>query len=148
NSLIRGDFGGGVLWAYNKGEEYMTGNNQIKATAGIAVFHLNQPTYSFYSSGEKLDMKTVFNANVLYGIKNTTYAIVPGIMYSKQGAANELLVGSLIRYTLQAQSKYTGYLKGAALSLGAYYRNQDAVVAAMLFEMSQYAVGISYDVNV
>jgi type IX secretion system PorP/SprF family membrane protein len=148
NKVTFADFGAGVLWAYNKGEEYMTGNNQVKATAGLAVFHPQQPKYSYYSSGEKLDMKTVLHANLLCGIKNTTYAVVPGFMYYKQGAAQELLVGSLIRYTLQEQSKYTGYLKGAALSLGAYYRNKDAVVAAMLFEMSQYSIGISYDINV
>jgi len=148
NNFTFADFGGGVLWAYNKGEEYMTSNNQIKANAGISVFHPQQAKYSFYSSGEKLYMKTVVHANVLYGIKNTNYAVVPGFMFYKQGGAHELLIGSLIRCTLQESSKYTGYLKGAALSLGAYYRNKDAIVPAILLEFSQYAIGISYDVNV
>ncbi|MFH1004633.1 MAG: PorP/SprF family type IX secretion system membrane protein [Bacteroidota bacterium] len=149
NNFSFTDFGGGILWTYNKGEEYMTENNQIKATAGIAVFHPHQPKYSFYNTpDEKIYMKTIVHANVLYGIKNTNFSLVPGFMFYKQGTANELFAGSMIRYTLQEQSKYTGYLKGAALSWGAYYRNKDAVVAIMMLEFSQYAIGVSYDVNV
>lgn len=147
NSTTFADFGAGILWAYSKGEEYMTGNNQIKANVGAALFHPQQSKYSYYSSGEKLAMKTVIHGNVLYGIKNTTLAVVPGFMFYKQGGAQELMFGSLFRYTLQEQSKYTGYLKGAALSLGAYYRNKDAVIFHGLFEFAQYAVGVSYDLN-
>ena len=49
---------------------------------------------------------------------------------------------------LQQNSKYTGAFQSVALSLGGYYRNQDAIVAAMLLEYANYAMGVSYDFNV
>ncbi|HXC03151.1 MAG TPA: hypothetical protein VNZ86_00290, partial [Bacteroidia bacterium] len=64
-----------------------------------------------------------------------------------QGPSMELLAGSLIRYKLKQDSKYTGRNKGTALSLGAFYRAGDAVAATMLLEYSNYAIGWSYDIN-
>ena len=49
---------------------------------------------------------------------------------------------------LKEDSRYTGYVKGSALAVGGYYRNKDAFVVAALFEMSNYAIGASYDINV
>ncbi len=147
NNLTFFDIGGGVHWKYNKNEKYMTGNDQRYYNAGIAVFHVNQPKYSFYDTGEKLYMKEVAYANALIGISSTKFSIVPGIIYSMQGKANELLLGSLIRYQLKESSKFTSFVKGASISPGLYYRNRDAAIVCILFEFSQYSLGISYDVN-
>jgi hypothetical protein len=57
-------------------------------------------------------------------------------------------VGSNFRYQLREESKYTGYVKGSAVSLGVFYRNKDAVISSFLFEFSHYAIGISYDSNI
>jgi type IX secretion system PorP/SprF family membrane protein len=142
------DLGAGIVWAYNKGETYMTSNTRIKANIGLSVFHPHQPAYSFYGSGEKLHMKTVFHGNVLYGIKNTNLSLVPGYVVYLQGSNKEILFGSMFRYTTKESSKYTGYVKGSAIGWGLHYRNNDALVASFLLEMGQYALGISYDVNV
>ena len=64
------------------------------------------------------------------------------------GPNKEILIGTMFRYMLREDSKYTGFVKGASISAGGYYRNQDAFIATALFEFSVYAVGISYDVNV
>ncbi len=147
SSFAYPDIGGGLLWNYNKQNEQIMGNEKLKATVGIAIFHPHQPIYSFYFAEDKLLMKTIFHANVLYGIKNTNYALEPIINFSLQGSARELILGSLINYTLKEQSKITGYNKGSAISIGAYYRNKDAIIPMMLLEFSQYAIGISYDLN-
>lgn len=141
------DFGGGIHWKYNKNERYMTGNDQRTFNAGIAVFHLNSPKYSFYDTGEKLYMKEVVYGNALIGISNTKYSVVPGIIYFRQGKANELLLGSLFRYQFIESSKYTGFVKGSSISMGAFYRNNDAIIVNVLYEFSQYTIGMSYDVN-
>lgn len=142
------DVGAGMAWAYKKGEAYASGNDQVSANAGVAVFHVSQPKYSFYDSGEKLKMKIVAHANVLYGIKNTSTSVVPGFFVAVQGKSTEFMIGSMIRYTTKESSKYTSYVKGSAYSLGLHYRNKDAFIVSALLEMAQYAIGLSYDVNV
>jgi type IX secretion system PorP/SprF family membrane protein len=143
------DAGGGLVWTYNNtsGSNKVTDNHDLKINIGFAMFHPHQPDYSFYKDGEKLYMKFVLHGNALISIPSTNVAFVPGFMYYKQGPATEIYAGSLIRYKLKQDSKYTGFSKGAAFSLGAYYRAGDAVAAAMLLEYSNYAIGVSYDVN-
>jgi type IX secretion system PorP/SprF family membrane protein len=143
------DAGAGLVWTYNNnsGAIQVTDNHDLKFTFGAALFHPNQPAYSFYNDGEKLYMKYVIHGDALVSIPNTNLAVVPGFFYCLQGPSQELYAGSLIRYKLKQDSKYTGRNKGTALSLGAYYRAGDAVAAVMLLEYSNYAIGVSYDVN-
>lgn len=147
-NFMYADVGAGLVWAYKKGEAYIAGNDQVNANAGIAVFHVNQPKYSFFDSGEKLKMKIVAHANILYGIKNSNVSIIPGFVISSQGKSNEIMIGSMFRYTTKESSKYTGYVKGSAVSLGLHYRNRDALITSALIEMGPYAIGLSYDANI
>ncbi len=142
------DLGAGLAWTYKKGEAYIKGNDQVQISTGVAIFHPHQPEYSFYNSGERLKMKTLAHGTILYGIKNTQLSLVPGFMFSAQGSSNELIVGSLFRITTKESSKYTGYVKGSAFSLGLHYRHRDAIIASALIEMGQYTLGLSYDINV
>ncbi len=148
NSIMNWDMGGGLHYEFGKAEKYMTGNDQRNFSAGVSFFHVNQPKYSFYSNDERLNMRMVGYANALFGISNSQYSVVPGVVYFRQGTTQEILMGTMLRYQLKEESKYTGYVKGSAISLGAYYRNKDAVIFNLLYEISNYAIGISYDVNV
>lgn len=147
NSFSFFDLSGGVHWKFSKNERYMTGNDQRTFNAGIGIWHVNSPKYSFYDLGEKLHMKEVIYGNALIGISNTNLSIVPGFFFAKQGRANELYLGSLFRFQFKENSKITGFVKGSSMSAGIFYRNSDAVVATVLYEIAQYSVGVSYDVN-
>jgi type IX secretion system PorP/SprF family membrane protein len=143
------DFGGGILYQFHKNETYISSNDQLQANIGFSVSHVNQPRFSFYSStADLLYMKYVSHGNMLVGIKNTPFSLVPGFVYYKQGPAEEVMLGSLIRYTLREESKYTTYVKGSAIEAGAYYRWNDAIVIVTLLEMANYAIGVSYDITV
>jgi type IX secretion system PorP/SprF family membrane protein len=148
NSMMSPDFGAGLHYGYSKNEKYMTGNDHRKFHMGVSVFHVNQPAYSFYGTGEKLFIKATAYANAEIGLPNSDVSLVPGVVYSIQGPSQELLAGGMLQYKLKGDSKYTGYVQGSAISLGAYYRNKDAVVASFLYKFSQYAIGVSYDLNV
>lgn len=148
SSLIRPDLGAGMIYTYKKNERYMSGNDQRDFTVGASVFHINQPKYSFLGGNEKLDPRIVLHGSGTYGIANTRIAIVPGVMISKQGPNQEIFAGTMVRYMLRDDSKYTGFVKGASFSAGGYYRNRDAFVATALFEFSSYGIGMSYDLNV
>jgi len=147
-NFIVPDLSAGAIYTYKKSERYMSSGDQFDFTIGAALFHVTKPKYSFLAGGEKLYSRMVFHGNGTFGVPNSKLAIVPGFMIAMQGPNQEILAGSLFRYTLSENSKYTGFVKGASVSLGGYYRNKDAFVAAALFEFSSYGIGVSYDINV
>jgi hypothetical protein len=53
----------------------------------------------------------------------------------------------MVRYKLKQDSKFTGFEKGAAFSIGGHLRARDALALSVLYEFSQYSIGVSYDVN-
>lgn len=151
SSLIRPDIGAGLVYNYKENENYSRGNDQRDLTFGASVFHINEPNYSFFGGSpeiDKLDPRFVIHASGLYGISGTNIAIAPGILFQKQGSDQEILVGTLFRYMLAEKAKYTSFTKGAAFSVGGYYRNDDAIIAAALLEFGSYGIGVSYDFNV
>jgi len=148
DNFIVPDLSTGVIYTYKKNERYMRGGDQMDFTVGAALFHVTQPKYSFLSGNEKLYQRIVLHGNAMIGISNTSLAIAPGFLIEKQGPNQEIFVGSLVRYMLREDSRYTGFVKGASISAGGFYRNKDAFVATALFEFSSYGVGLSYDFNV
>ena len=146
--FIYPDVSAGMIYTYKKNERYMRGNDQRDIQIGASLFHLNRPHYSFFDNDERLAHRLIIHANGIIGISNTNMALAPAVLFAKQGPNTELFLGTLVRYMLKEDSRYTGYVKGAAISAGGYYRNKDAFVAAGLFEFSSYAIGVSYDFNV
>lgn len=143
------DLGTGLVYTYTQGEKNLTGNNQISATAGIAMFHVHKPDYSFLGDGsENLYRKFVIHGNSLFGIAHSRISVIPGFQYKIQGGARELVFGSSIRYRIMEDSHFTGFVTGSSLSLGFYYRNRDAVILTSLLQFGGYGIGISYDLNV
>ena len=143
------DVGTGLLYTYKNSERYMTSNNQREVNAGVAVYHLNKPNYSFLSAtDEQLYMRFSFFVNAIVGIENTRMSLMPAIYYQRQKTAQELLFGTYFRYMIQEESRITGYNKGSFLSLGAFYRNKDALIVKGMLEFSDYSLGVAYDVNV
>lgn len=142
------DLSAGLVYTYKKNERYMRGNDARDITLGAAMFHVNRPKYSFLGTSEKLAPRIVLHGFSTIGLSNTSLAILPAFMFSKQGPNSELLVGSMVRYMLQENSKVTGFVKGSAISIGGYYRNRDAFALAAMYEFSSYGIGVSYDINV
>ena len=148
DNFIVPDVSAGFIYTYKKNERYMRGGDQKDFTMGLGVYHVNQPQYSFLGTSEKLYMRMTFHGTGTFGIPNSSIALSPGYAIMKQGPNQEIFAGMLIRYMLREDSKYTGFVKGASISAGGYYRNKDAFVATALFEFASYGLGISYDVNV
>lgn len=144
-SFTYSDIAGGLVWRYRADE---TQSDLLKANLGLSVFHPHQPHYSFDDTDEKLKIKSVAHGNLNYKFKNTNTSVIPDFAFYLQGTTKELVVGSFVRYALKEESRYTDFTKGAAFSLGVHYRNKDALILSYLLEMGQYALGISYDVNV
>lgn len=143
------DFATGLVWSFDNqsGRIRTEGNNYLKGSVGFSVFHFNRPDYSFNKTGEKLWMKYVAHGNFLISIPESKIAINPGFIFYSQGPNRQILVGSMVRYDILPESKYTGKYKGAGAYLGAYVRAGDALVISSMLEFSNYAIGFSYDAN-
>ena len=141
------DFGLGILYQFNKGQMYSTANDMVMIHSGLSILHLNRPSYSFYGSDEKLYMKVVGHFDALIGVKNSNFAFVPGFLYMGQGPSHEILPGCYVRYMLREESKFTGYVKGAAILIGTHLRVKDAFIPSVQLEVAEYTIGISYDMN-
>ena len=140
-----GDFSMGVSWSYGKSSTNMSSNNHLGANAGIAVYHLNTPKQGL--GLEKLHREFIAHAGLNIGLKGSSLAFRPSMLYLQQGPLNEISAGGMIRHTIKEESKYTGLMKETAVLLGAYYRVGDAFIPSFMFEIANYALGISYDVN-
>lgn len=147
-SIISPDVGAGILYQYTKREKYTGANDLLVIHAGLALFHVNRPQYSFYGFPEKLYEKKVCHADVLFGLKNTGFAVMPGFIYMSQGPSSEIYSGCFLRYKLQEQLKFTGLVKSTSFVVGTHVRAGDAIIPSFQLEMGDYTIGISYDVNI
>ena len=75
-------------------------------------------------------------------------ALLPSIIYVKQGPQTLYLLGSLFKIKLGDYSTYTGMKKTSSVSFGAYYRYNDAIIPSIIYQFDNYTLGLSYDVNV
>jgi type IX secretion system PorP/SprF family membrane protein len=143
------DLSGGLIWTYNNngGRMKVQGNNLSKGSVGLSLFHFNRANYSFNATGEKLMMKYVLHGNFLQSLGGSKVAINPGFMAYRQGPNREFLIGSLVRYDLLAESKYSNKFENVGASIGAYWRMGDALVITSLIEFGAWNFGFSYDAN-
>jgi hypothetical protein len=65
-----------------------------------------------------------------------------------QGPSSEWLAGALFKFILGDPSTYTSLKKPRAISIGGYYRYQDAIIPSLLMQYNRMAFGFSYDINV
>lgn len=146
--FIYADIGAGIVWNYSKGERYLSSNDQQSFTVGVALHHVNRPFASFYETDDRLPMRLVLHGEGIIGIDNTNWSFLPGLLFQRQGVAQEVLAGTRVRYLLEAESNYTGFMKGKALSIGGFYRIGDAAIFSLQMELGSYDFGFSYDLNV
>jgi type IX secretion system PorP/SprF family membrane protein len=145
-----GDFSAGVAWNYNANKSTTYSREQMRFNAGIAAFHLNRPNQKFkiYNNDiDPLSTKFVIHGSGYIGIGAKGYQLLPSFIFFKQGPHTEFDIGAMARWVIQAESKYTGYVKGMALAVGAQYRAKDAIIPMVLYEYSDFGLGVSYDIN-
>ena len=127
---------------------YSTANNALKIQIGGAFYHANTPKLSFYNGSEEMFSKFTGHAGAWIGLKNTNTAILPTVLFHKKGPTQQISAGALLRYRLKEESRYTGFVREVAMSLGGFYRVGDAVNPTIQFEIGSLSFGFSYDVNI
>jgi len=147
-SITRLDVGGGIAFYFMRNATNPFSNDGIRGKVGVSFYHINRPEQISVVGKDKKFSKVEVEGDVSIGIPNTNTAVQPGFLLGMQGPHVEFLPGVMVRYMLKEESKYTGYIKNSAMTLGSYVRVGDAVTAMLGFEFSSYMVGFSYDVNV
>lgn len=150
NSLseLKGDLSVGAVYYYSTNARNMTANDAFNMKVGFSYNHILQPTFNWFSSGgDDLYSNFVAHAEFQIGMENTPWTIIPAAIVQFQGPSKEILVGSQFRFTLKEASKVTGFVKGAYLFIGTFYRVSDAFIPSITIDFDKYSLGFSYDVN-
>ena len=138
----------GVSWDYRASAATMTSYDATQIQVGVALHHINKPELGFVSANERLYRKVVIHGNSHFGITNTHIAIKPSFMIALQGPSKEIVIGTLFRLRTKEASHFTGYFSESGVAVGAHYRVGDAIIPSMWLEVGNFALGVSYDVNI
>jgi len=143
------DVAGGLNYRFKSGEKYMDNNNTRILDVGVAGFHINRGNVSLYNTfKDQINSRYIIYADGFFGIDNTNLSLLPKGYYQVQGEHQELMLGLLLNLKTKDDSRVTGFVNGSSISLGALFRNRDAVVAVLQYQFRNYQLGFAYDVNV
>ncbi|MCX7696865.1 MAG: PorP/SprF family type IX secretion system membrane protein [Bacteroidales bacterium] len=144
-----GDVSAGLLYSYVSNETSIASNDGVKLNVGVAYHHINRPKIDF--TGEefkRLYSKFLFHFRGQIGLFYTNTALIPEVLTAFQGPARMITFGMGGRFMLKEQSRYTGFVKESALTLGGYFRVGDAINPYLTFEVGSFAFGLVYDINI
>lgn len=129
------DISFGALWQYSKDDSHLF---QVNASA----FHLNEPSLSFFDDKTLvLHRRYLLSMNYLFPY-NDLYSIRPQILFQNQYNNNELIVGGDFIFNLSDAIFTT-----QNLSLGMFYRSNDAIIISPKYRYNNFLAGLSYDIN-
>jgi len=143
------DVGAGLAYEYSTKKISEERDYVTSFKLGIGAYHINAPKASFTTQTDyRLPARFTFHALGMFDIKGTPVSIMPNILYQIQKPASELYLGTHAFYRFNNGTKITGEKKEIKAGLGVYYRNKDAFVAQLMFDMGSFAVNLSYDYNI
>ena len=115
---------------------------------GLAGHHLTKQKIQFLGSEDRLFRKLTLHGQIDYTQTNSSLTVSPAFFGFVQGPNKELTLGSNFKYLLRGASIHTGYFNEVTLSFGTYYRLGDALIFNTIFDISGFAIGAAYDLNV
>ena len=132
NSTSYFDMQAGVNYAYFPNE-----NTYINA--GYSIHHVNRPKETFFSEADdsRVPMRHIGFINAILKVNNRVI-INPNIYYTTQAKSHEFMLGMNANYNLSGAGE-------KQLIAGLYYRQGDALVPMIGFEISNIRFTFSYD---
>jgi type IX secretion system PorP/SprF family membrane protein len=137
------DLAAGFQWKLKIGK-------QLRFNTGVSMWHLTNPKNSFNGiNSEKLSPRLSIYENAYIELKGSDIAILPSILFQTQGTTRELLIGSLLRFSVGQESHFTGVKTSSAFYVGAHMRAKDSFIAVVMFDLKHWVtMGLSYDITV
>jgi len=143
------DLGAGVAYEYSRVKTDQDHDDVKSFKISLASFHLNRPNQEFAAGSEyRLPIRNSIVLNGRIDFEDTKFSLIPAFLYQNQYLAQEYMFGTYLKYRTRVGTKTTGQKTENGLAAGLFYRGKDAFVYKLLYEMGDYAVGLSYDMNV
>lgn len=143
------DFSAGAAYQYRSVAGNLAGKDVFELNFGVAAFHLNKPEQKFHGGGgERMDMRLVFHTNARYDLPDSRWSVRPSACYMMQGPAHEFLIGGLMRYRIKNGTKVTNFFSESGIGFGLHYRVKDAILPQLYYDLGDFFIGLSYDINV
>jgi len=132
-SLKKGyaDVGFGFTWYYNP----LRDKSKVNAFFGVSGYHLNEPNVSMAGSESKLPARISFQAGLKL-FQTSQIDLTPTARVNMQSGNAETALGIYGDYLLNDDMK---------LTLGFWYRRNDAIAILVGFEYKGFTLGYSYD---
>ena len=122
----------GVLWSSNVHE-------RVGVFNGLSVFHLTQPKESFLNDDIRLKSRFAIHGGLRIKATENIY-LTPNYIFMYQNKAQEINAGTAAEYHFLDDHN-------TIVSLGGWYRFDDAAIISASVEHRGIRVGLSYDVN-
>lgn len=140
------DVSTGCTFNYAKGESNLASHDMFIVNVGFSFSHVNRSVLDF-GTIEKLYPKIIAHGNSNIGIPNSRLSIMPSYLVVLQGPQKEITAGSMVRLFITESSRYTGNVSETAVLFGGHYRWNDALIASLGYQLGEYQLQISYDIN-
>lgn len=161
-SFTTTDIGAGLAYEFGSVKVDQDHDDVTKVRLGVAAYHLNRPKQEFSPGANyRLPVRFVASMFSVIDFEDTRFSVTPTVIYQKQGkkdksipkvnmmyGADELIVGSFLKVRMATGTKVTGEKTQNAIGLGLFYRSKDAIIPKLSLELGDYAIGMSYDVNI
>lgn len=142
------DIGAGLAYEYIATKTDQDHDDVSSFKLAVGAYHLNRPVQNYGAgSSYKMPVRWAYSFTSHFDFEDTKFSMTPTLVYQTQGKAWELIGGTYIKYRTRVGTKTTGKKTQNGIGLGIYYRTDDALIPKLLYEAGDYAIGISYDVN-
>ncbi len=126
------DLAAGLLWSSKIG-------SRLGVFAGGTLFHLTQPKESFLGRDHRVHMRQVGHAGLNVKVTEKIY-ITPNLLFMHQNKARQINFGTAGEYHFKDANN-------TIVSLGGWYRVDDAAIVSASVEHRGIRLGLAYDVN-
>lgn len=142
------DLGAGFAYEYQKVKIDQDHDDLTSFRLGVAIHHINRPVQEFGpGSTYKLPVRYVALFTSHFDFEDTKFSITPAFNLQSQKKAFQYVTGTFVKYRVKMGTKVTGQRTENAIGVGIFYRSDDGLIPKITYEMGDFAVGLSYDVN-
>jgi type IX secretion system PorP/SprF family membrane protein len=143
------DIGAGLAYEFSSVKIDADHDDVMGFKIALGAYHLNRPNQEYAAgSNYRLPVKYTSAITGRIDIEDTKFSFLPAFVLQKQETAWQYITGTYLKYRTKAGTKVTGQKSENGIGAGLFYRGFDAFVYKLVFEMGDYAIGISYDMNV
>lgn len=140
-TVNRFDMAAGIYWYANLSDE-------VRLSFGASGHHLTKQRVNFFGPEDKLWRKFAVHGQGEFRKRNSPVSVLPAFAFWWQGPNKEVVLGTNFKFQLRSASLHTGHFEDITFSLGPYYRIGDAILFNMILDISGFAIGANYDLNV